>query len=309
MPEKTRKTKKVQEKETKKPLLNKKLLAISIALAATIILGAVSYQLFRQAHENKVKFPIKAAIIDQLSSSQLSDVSRWVNETFIEYAKMLLSQRFPGVDYYSDNATVEQYSKLATLNYKLIIWRAHSALDPEHYVAICSSEKRVPGKYEKYSSEQLKLCNITGDPILYYAITPKFVEECMSGRFEDTVIILMSCNGLNPNYNKTAEAFINKGAKVFISWNGWIEKTDNDNAISHLLKYLIEDNLIISEAVRETPSYTSKLDYYPHSPEVANYRVPNYKQSNVSDNSHLLELHLSIFRNLLGRGGILMILR
>jgi len=46
MPEKTRKTKKVQEKETKKPLLNKKLLAISITLAATIILGAVLYPAF-----------------------------------------------------------------------------------------------------------------------------------------------------------------------------------------------------------------------------------------------------------------------
>jgi len=75
---------------------------------------------------------------------------------------------------------------------------------------------------------------------------------------------------------------------VFISWNGWIEKTDNDNAISHLLKHLIEDNLTISEAVRGTPSYISRLDYYPHSPEVANYRVPNYKQSNISCNSMVL---------------------
>lgn len=285
MSEKTRKTMKVHEKEAKKHPLNKRFLAISIALATTMILGAVLYQLFWHFHENRVTLPIKAAIIDQLSSSQLSDISRWENETFIEYAKMLLSQRFPSVDYYSDNATVEQYSKLATLNYKLIIWRAHSALDPEQYVAICSSEKYVHGKYEQYSKEQLKLCNITGDPILYYAITPKFVEECMSGKFEDTVIILMSCNGLNPNYYKTAESFINKGAKVFISWNGWIEKTDNDNAISHLLKHLIEDNLTISEAVRRTPSYISRLDYYPHNPEVANYRVPNYKQSNISCNS------------------------
>lgn len=265
--------------ETKEFVYNKRFIYVGAAIII-LILAIVLFFMFYPTQPSEPK----AAIIDQLSSSQLSNVSRWVNETFVENAKALLYQRFSKVDYYSDNATVEQYSKLASLNYKLIIWRAHSALDPQNYVAICSSEKYVPGKYEQYSSEQLKLCNITGDPVLYFAITPKFVEECMSGRFEDTIIVFMSCNGLNPNYIKTAETFVNnKGVKVFIGWNGWIEKPDNDNAISLLLKYLIEDNRTISEAVERIPQYgLSKLDYYPHTWEVANYRIPNYKQSNVS---------------------------
>jgi hypothetical protein len=105
----------------------------------------------------------------------------------------------------------------------------------------------------------------------------------MGGRFENTVIVFMSCNGLNPNYTKTAETFINKGVKVFISWDGWIEKADNDNAISLLLKYLIEDNSTIFGAVERIPQYgLSKLDYYPQTTDVANYHIPNYKQSNVS---------------------------
>jgi hypothetical protein len=105
----------------------------------------------------------------------------------------------------------------------------------------------------------------------------------MGGRFENTVIVFMSCNGLNPNYTKTAETFRNKGVKVFISWDGWIEKADNDNAISLLLKYLIEDNRSISQAINDIPLYgLSKLDYHPHTPEIVNYHIPNYKQSNVS---------------------------
>ncbi|MDI6691216.1 MAG: hypothetical protein QME50_05025 [Candidatus Bathyarchaeota archaeon] len=109
----------------------------------------------------------------------------------------------------------------------------------------------------------------------------------MGGRFENAVIVFMSCNGLNPNYIKTAEAFINKGVKVFISWDGWIEKADNDNAIALLLKYLIKDNCTVSEAISGIHKYStsygiSKLDYYPHNSEVENYRIPNYKQSNVS---------------------------
>jgi hypothetical protein len=265
--------------EAKKFVYNKRFVYVG---AAAIIIIILAIALFFILYLNQPSEP-KAAIIDQLSSSQLSDVSRWVNRTFVENAKTLLYQRFSRVDYYSDNATVEQYSKLASLNYKLIIWRAHSALDPQNYVAICSSEKHIPGRYGQYSSEQLKLCNITGDPFLYFAITPKFVEECMSGRFEDTVIVFMSCNGLNPNYTKTAEAFRNKGVKVFISWDGWIEKVDNDNAISLLLKYLIEDNRTISEAVESIPQYgPSELDYYPRTTDVANYHIPNYKQSNIS---------------------------
>ncbi|MGQ9725636.1 MAG: hypothetical protein ACUVQL_00735 [Candidatus Bathycorpusculaceae bacterium] len=270
--------------EPKRFVYDKRLVYVGVA-AAIIVISAMAFLFI--FYPNQPSEP-KAAIIDQLSSSQLSVVSRWVNETFVENAKALLYKRFSRIDYYSDNATVEQYSRLASLNYKLIIWRAHSAVDPEKYVAICSSEQYIPGKYEQYTSEQLKLCNITGDPFLYFAITPKFIEECMSGRFEDTVIVFMSCNGLSPNYTKTAETFVNnKGVKVFISWDGWIEKADNDNAIALLLKYLIEDNRTISEAVTSISPYysihgTSRLRYYPPTSEVADYRIPSYKQSNVS---------------------------
>ncbi|MEM2995282.1 MAG: hypothetical protein QXI91_04620 [Candidatus Bathyarchaeia archaeon] len=269
--------------EIEKLVYNKRL---TYAVVAILIMLFLAFSYFFLFHPNQPSEP-KAAIIDQLSSSQLFQGTRCVNETFVGYAKTLLYQRFSSVDYYSDNATVEQYTKLASLNYKLIIWRAHSALDQNNYIAICSSERYVSGMYEQYSSEQLKLCNITGDPFLYFAITPKFIKECMSGRFEDTVIILMSCNGLKTGYTKTAEAFIEKGVKAFISWDGWIDKFDNDNGIALLLDYLINQNNTIAEAVRKIPEYftdlgKSRLDYYPHSSAVENYHIPNYKlQPNV----------------------------
>ena len=271
--------------ETAKFAQNKRLIYATIAIITMIILASIFFYI----HPNQPSQP-KAAIIDQLSSSQLTPSSRFPNQTFIDTAKELLDQRFPKVDYYSDNATVDQYKLLPSLGYKLIIWRAHSALDPNNYVAMCSSERYVQGKYEQYSEDQLKLCNITGDPNLYFAITPDFVKECMDGRFEDTVIVLMSCNGLKQGYYKTAEAFIEKGVKVFISWDGWIDPSDNDNAIAHLLDYLINKNDTVSEAVDKIPvSYSSELGrsglhYYPD-PEVANYRIPDYKQNNVSSNA------------------------
>jgi hypothetical protein len=241
----------------------------------------------------------KAAIIDQLSSSQLTSLSRYPNQTFVETSKELLAQRFPEVDYYSDNATVDNYRILASLGYKLIIWRAHSAVDPSGYVAISSSEAYVQGKYEQYSEEQLKLCNITGDPVLYFAITPDFIKDRMDGRFEDTVIVLMSCNGLNQSCLKTAEALKDKGAKAIISWNGWIDESYNDNAITLLLQHLINENNTIAEAVGKIPQSPpsspygppSKLNYYP--PEIADYRIPNYKQSSITSSAGFAAVTIS----------------
>jgi hypothetical protein len=266
---------------------NKRLIYATIAIITIIILASIFFYI----HPNKPSQP-KAAIIDQLSSSQLSAGSQHKNETFVKEVKELLYKRFSEIDYYSDNATVDQYSRLSSLGYKLIVWRVHSALDPENYVAICSSERYDPGKYEQYSGDQLKLCNITGDPYLYFAITPYFIKECMSGSFEDTVIIFMSCNGLKEGYYKTAETFIEKGVKVFISWNEWIDPSDNDHAITLLLQYLINENNTVSGAVGKIPLYfsewgQSQLRYDPHSSEVADYRIPNYKQNNVASNARL----------------------
>lgn len=268
---------------------NKRLVYVTIAIMA-IILILTGFFLYRYPNQPS---QLKAAIIDQLSSSQLTETSHFPNQTFIETAKELLYKRFPKVDYYSDNATVDRYKYLPSLGYKLIIWRAHSALDLEYkYVAISTSEKYGSKNYEQYlDSNQLTLCNITDDPNLYFGITPKFIEECMSGRFEDTVIIFMSCNGLKQEYYKTAETFREKGVKVFISWTGWIDPSDNDHAITLLLHYLINENNTIHEAVDKIHSHfsplwgPSQLDYYPTEPEVADYRIPNYKQNNVASNA------------------------
>jgi hypothetical protein len=282
--------------ETKKFAQNKRLICATIAIITIILLASI----FFYFHPNQPSQP-KAAIIDQLSSSQLSAGSQHKNETFVKEVKELLYKRFSEIDYYSDNATVDQYSRLSSLGYKLIVWRVHSALDPENYVAICSSEKydpiHDPRKYEQYSGDQLKLCNITGDPYSYFAITPYFIKECMSGRFEDTVIILMSCNGLKQGYYKTAETFIEKGVKVFISWDGWIDPSDNDHATALLLDYLINKNNTINEAVGNIPQYfspfydSSKLDYYPL--EVGNYHIPNYKQTNITNKADFVAIAIS----------------
>jgi hypothetical protein len=246
---------------------------------------------------------LKAAIIDQLSSSQLTETSTYENQTFIETTKELLYKRFSRVDYYSDNATVDLYKSLISLNYKLIVWRTHSALDLEdEYVAICTSEKYSSEKYQHYlDSGQLTLCNITGDPNLYLGITPKFVKECMNGRFSDTVIVLMSCNGLRNGYYRTAETFIGEGVKAFISWDGWIAPHHNDQGITVLLHHLINENYSVSEAVEETPSFLTfygpcSLKYYPKKPEAANYHIPDCRENTEVSSVNVVAIVATILK-------------
>jgi hypothetical protein len=225
----------------------------------------------------------KAAIIDQLGSSKLDETVRDENQTFVESATELLSKRFSVIDYYSDNATVEQYSKLASAGYKFILWRAHSALDlSSKYIAISTTDKNGTVDYGQYPDGSLTLCNITGDPTLYFGITPTFIDQVMTGTFQDTVIVLMSCNGLQQDYLKTAQAFEEKGAKVIISWDNWVSTSDNDYATSLLLEHLIDENDTVGMAVDKLLPFPSefgyaRLLYDPVSPDVTNYRIPDYR--------------------------------
>jgi hypothetical protein len=265
-----------------------------VYVAAAIIIVLVPLIFFLQFYLAGQPSP-KAAIIDQLGSSELGAAIRDENQTFLEETRQLLSQRFSIIDFYSDNATVEQYKQLASAGYKLIVWRAHSALDLNStYIAISTTDKYGSINYDQYlENGQLTLCNITGDQTLYFGITPKFIDEAMSGRFQDTVVILMSCNGLKQGYLKTAQAFEAKGAKVFIGWDGWVGTTDNDNGISLLLQYLINQNDTINAAVGKIlPIYSTEfgpaqLQYYPQSAEIANYHIPDYRKQNAPQQSAL----------------------
>ena len=274
-------------------------------LAAAIIVVVVLTLYFYSTsltHPNQWK----AAIIDQLSSSKLDEIIRHENQTFLEAAKESLYKRFSTVDYFSDNATVEEYKRLPYANYKLIVWRAHSALDLDSkYVAISTTDKYGSKSYDQYlNSEQLTLCNITGDANLYkmyFGITPKFIKEVMNGRFEDTIIIFMSCNGLKNGYHETANAFEERGVKVFISWDGWVSFFDNDNAVTLLLQYLVGENDTVSAAVDKIPAYLSdfgwtKLRYDPNNTEAADYRLPNYKENGIAMNTS--PMTLTIFRKI-----------
>jgi len=103
----------------------------------------------------------------------------------------------------------------------------------------------------------------------YFGITPSFVQS-MKGKFDDTLIIMMGCNGLDPAHTSMAEALIDKGAKVCIGWDELVSSFHTDHAITRLLQKLFVEKKTIQIAVEEInkevgpdPTYKSKLSWHP----------------------------------------------
>ncbi|MEM4713255.1 MAG: hypothetical protein QXQ61_01760 [Candidatus Bathyarchaeia archaeon] len=277
MSEKSRKTtKKVQEKEAKKPSLNKKLLVVSVTLAVIIILGSLIYQFFWHASESEVKFSLKAAIIDQLSED-------FYNQTFVDAMTDLLEEHNFTVAYYNYTQTkVEFFKGLAKGNYGIIILRTHAALRKDgSAVDFFTSERYDRMKYEELQNKGLLVkgeLNISGTIKEYFALSPDFVKE-LEGTFPKSIVIAMGCQTLNQTAGiHMAEAFRSKGATVYIGWDSWVSITHSDWEIIKLIQRLFYGNKTIGQAVGEAyPDWSFKipphLRFYPDSPPVRNLKI------------------------------------
>jgi hypothetical protein len=102
----------------------------------------------------------------------------------------------------------------------------------------------------------------------YFGIMPGFIKSSMQGDFPDTTIVIMGCDGLKSD--TVAEAFVDKGAKAVVAWDGLVSSNHTDAATERLLQHLLIDGLTLQEAVAQTmaelgpdPSYDSVLRLYP----------------------------------------------
>jgi len=210
----------------------------------------------------------RAAIVDQLGASQ-------PNQTFIEEATALLEEAGFDVYYYeSDSVTVEFYRNLPKHCYSIILLRVHSAtFNPERRVLDFFTSE--PYSESKYVRDQLKdqvravafAPYEEGDPV-YFGITDKFVRSKMKKDFNNTMVIMMGCDGLK--YDDMAEAFVEKGAEVYIGWSGLVSASHTDQATVDLLRRFLIGGQTTEEAVTGTmnalgadPKYESMLSYYP----------------------------------------------
>lgn len=214
---------------------------------------------------------LRAALVDQLSLT-------FPNQTFVETAASTFTRAGYTMDYFSgERVTVEFWRNLPANGYGLIILRVHSAAASleggqflETPVSFFTSENYSQTKYvEEQLTEQLVIGSYSmPQPPYYFGITPKFVTTSMKGTFQNTTVVMMGCEGLNNT--KMAEAFVLKGAKVYVGWTSSVSASYTDQATAHVLQHLMAEKQSVKQAVDDTieevgPEQTcnSQLTYYP----------------------------------------------
>jgi len=258
------------------------IITVSILIAVIAVSGFFihSYpnsspnQTINRDQTNNPTFQLKAAIVDQGSVAPTAGY----NQTFIQTTTNILKQAGYTVDYYpGESVTVDFYRNLPTHGYRLIILRVHSTATKtqgtEGPVTLFTSERASQTKYVyEQLTDQLLGVSFSKDErekgIIYFGIPPLFVTQAMKGRFQNTIVIMMGCEGLdNP---LMAMAFVEKGAKVYVSWNQAVSASHTDLATTRLLQHFLMEKLTLKESVQETfkevgadPAYESLLIYYP----------------------------------------------
>ena len=269
----------------------KKIIITSIGIIAVLIAGT-SYLLLDSPQVTTQK----AVIIDSL----YDDVP---NKYFHDQAKKYLEDAGYEVDIYvTENATVNLFKKLPSMNYQFIVMRTH-ALEAETEgspIMIFTGEKYSE---EKYISEQLFGQLQRGTPLLdrtysinedestgwvqidentrmisspahfgeekdeYFVVSPQMITDGMEGRFPNSTILLGGCSTLkNPSM---AESFVKKGASEVIGWDDFVSSSDNDRALLELLEKTLGENMTAHQALDEVmsdwksnPKYESKMHYF-----------------------------------------------
>ncbi len=243
-------------------------LAIAVALLAGVIGGGL---LFRGlATGDPPPGPKTAAIVDQLSLTV-------PNPDFAASATDLLEQAGYTVDYYSgEEVSVEFYRELLTRDYDVIILRVHAGITIERdaasgektqteYVSLFTGEPYTETGYpdEEKEGRLAEAVYYPGDSPLF-AITPDFIRHSMKEKFDDTLIVMMGCDGLRSQ--RTAQAFLDKGASAFVSWSLPVSASHTDAATQRLLEKLLVQGLTVQAAVVQTsaevgpdPSYGARL--------------------------------------------------
>lgn len=271
----------------KKAKSRKKLLYVIIAVAF-ILACFIAYS---SMHSPDQTAPPEAAIVDHLSFTGQP------NQTFVNTCINILEEGGLTWAYYEgEEVTVDFYRDLPSCGTCLIILRVHSAIMRVEGAATPILGLFTSEPYSDYKAGTTYREDVLHDPPrlvkaffegsdeYYFGIVPEFVDS-MKGKFENTTIIMMGCEGLGYDgltYTDMARAFVKKGAKVYIGWNGLVSVDHTDQATVHLLESLILEKQTIREAVEKTreeigkdPAFNSTLQYYPKTVEVENYRITN----------------------------------
>lgn len=206
-----------------------------------------------------------AVIVDQLSLTQ-------PNPDFAASARKILAEAGYLTDYFpGEQVTVDFYRTLPDRGYDLILMRVHAGITTEvdassgdrietEYVSLFTGEPYQTGKYPDEQLNRLGRARYTEHSPALFGIGPDFITHSMEGDFNGALIVMMGCDGLRSQ--RTAEAFLEKGASAFVSWSQPVSAAHTDAATQRLLERLFLEQLPAAQAVRQTADEVGPDPYY-----------------------------------------------
>lgn len=176
----------------------------------------------RPASQSSVK---RVALVDGLSSL-------YPHPQFVSGIRRIMNETGYSFDYFSEGAaTLDFFFNLPSQGYSIIILRVEGVnirVGDASPVAFATSDQYGSQRVSDQVRNDLGVIEANGRT--YFAMTPKAISQLMCGRFSGTTVLVMACNSLSDS--SLAQAFIEKGAKSFIGWNGSITIVHDDRVFT-----------------------------------------------------------------------------
>ena len=192
---------------------------------------------------------LRAALVDSLYVS-------YPNNRFTSNLTAILNEAGFKVDIYQGREVTVDFLKALPDGYKLLILRMHSAVHSKSLgLYLFTAEPYVE---EKHVQEQyfylVKKAYAFNESQPVFAVNWMFIKRCMTGKFNNTLVITMGCDGtLDP---LMVDEFFNQGATAYIGWDGPVLPSHSDTATIQLIQNLYIQNLTLQQAVEKTNQQT-----------------------------------------------------
>jgi hypothetical protein len=172
-----------------------------------------------------------------------------------------------GFDYYPPaRATLDLMIDLPGMGYSMIILRSHGSGIYKGNASIIT----VSDAYSQYQriGDQLRdnVVAVQLDGSAYFGLTSGFVSHVMCGQFSSTTILAMGCG---TGTGDLGQAFVKRGARAFVGWDGLVTITFTDLVFESLAGLLLEGTSVdgavqnATERFGPDPVYGALLSHYP----------------------------------------------
>ena len=222
------------------------------------------------AYRYSIWYPTSPTRSRPLTVALLDEVSAYIPDpAFTDQVMATLSSAGYKVDFYPPSSiTIQLLENLPSMGYGIVIFRNHSTGFGQDSISIVTSETYSPDKYVfEQLTGQVADVNLGIASKDFFAITPLFVREAMNGFFPGSIVLMMGCTGLANS--EMAQAFVSRGAQVYVSWDKVVQAYRTDTATSIFWQWMTGGHSLKDSTAAATrqaapdPIYQSQLLFYP----------------------------------------------